>query len=89
MPEAVYRMRCVLWRLVVPLPIGTHRGLRHRRWRLVRGRLLAARGAVMPGLRACGRSRRAVQRAWGARGPGAWRCAVVLTRCVGVVTSWA
>lgn len=85
MPEAVYRMLCILCRLVVPMPIGTNLGLLHLLWMLVSGQLLAARGAVMPGLSACGLSRRAVQRAWGALGQGEWSCAVLLARWAEVV----
>jgi hypothetical protein len=35
MPEAVYRMRTLLCTLVVPLPVGTSRGLLHLWWMLV------------------------------------------------------
>src|SRR5436853_624728 len=52
MPEAVYRMLTLLCALVRTLPIGTNLGLLHLLWMLVSGQLLAARGAVMPGLRA-------------------------------------
>jgi hypothetical protein len=72
MPKAVSRMLTLLCTLVTPLPIGTNLGLLHVLWMLVSGRLLAARGAVIPGLDACGLSRRAVRRAWAALGQGDW-----------------
>src|SRR5260221_1169848 len=64
MPKAVSRMLTLLCALVVALPVGTNLGLLHLLWMLVSGRLLATRGAVLPGLDACGLSRRAVRRAW-------------------------
>ncbi len=73
MPKAVSRLLTLLCTLVVPLPVGTNLGLLHLLWMLVSGRLLAARGAVMPGLDACGLSRRAVRRAWAALGTGGAR----------------
>ncbi len=77
MPEAVYRMLTLVSTLVVTVPVGTNLGLVHLLWMLVSGQLLATRGAVIPGLSACGLSRRAVRRAWGrwGRAPGrARRC---------------
>jgi hypothetical protein len=50
MPEAVYQVMAVLCALVAPVPIGTNLGLLHVLWLLVSGRLLASRGAVIPGL---------------------------------------
>jgi len=47
---------------------------------LVSGQLLAARGAVIPGLSACGLSERAVRRAWAALGQGDWTCDHLLAR---------
>ena len=72
MPEAGYRMMTLRCTLVVGLPIGTNRGLRHLLWMLVRGRLLASRGAVVPGLSACGLPEQAVRRASAALGQGGW-----------------
>jgi hypothetical protein len=72
MPKAVSRMLTLLCALVVSLPVGTNLGLLHLLWMLVSGRLLATRGAVIPGLDACGLSRRAVRRAWAALGQGDW-----------------
>src|SRR3712207_8005587 len=72
MPEAVYQVMRLLCALVVPLPIGTNLGLLHLLWLLVSGRLLASRGAVIPGLSEVGLSEAAVRRAWAALGPGAW-----------------
>src|SRR5258707_15493820 len=71
-PKAVSRMLNLLCALVVSLPVGTNLGLLHFLWMLVSGRLLATRGAVIPGLDACDLSRRAVRRAWAALGQGAW-----------------
>ena len=56
--------------LVESLPIGTNLGMLHLLWMLVSGQVLAARGAVIPGLSACGLSERAVRRAWAALGQG-------------------
>src|SRR5664279_2031653 len=53
-PQAVYRMLTLLCSLVLPLPIGTNLGMLHLLWMLVSGQLLATRGAVIPGLSACG-----------------------------------
>ncbi len=61
-------MLTLLCTLVVALPVGTNLGLLHLLWMLVSGRLLAARGAVIPGLDACGLARGAVRRAWAALG---------------------
>ena len=80
MPEAVYRMLTLLCGVVVNLPIGTNVGLLQLLWMLVSGRLLASRGAVIPGLDACGLSRRAVRRAWAALGHGHWTSERLLTR---------
>src|SRR5258707_13780585 len=70
MPKAVSRMLTLLCALVVALPVVTNLGLLHLLWMLVSGRLLATRGAVLPGLDACGLSRRAVRRAGAALGQG-------------------
>jgi hypothetical protein len=72
MPKAVGRMLTLLCTLVATLPVGTNLGLLHVLWMLVSGRLLATRGAVIPGLDACGLSHRAVRRAWAALGKGDW-----------------
>ncbi len=80
MPEAVYRMMTLLCSLVAPLPVGTNLGLLHLRWMLVSGQLLAARGAVIPGLSACGLSERAVRRAGAALGQGDWTSERLLAR---------
>src|SRR5260370_2653527 len=70
MPKAVSRMLTLLCALVVALPVGTNLGLLHLLWMVVSGRLLTTRGAVIPGLDACGLSRRAVRRARAAPGTG-------------------
>ena len=80
MPEAVYRMMTLLGSLVVGLPVGTNLGLLHLLWMLVSGQLLGTRGAVIPGLSACGLSDRAVRRAWVALGQGEWACERLLAR---------
>ena len=80
MPEAVYRMLTLLCDLVEPVPVGTNLGLLHLLWMLVSGRLLEARGAVIPGLSACGLPERAVRRAWAALGQGDWAIGALLAR---------
>jgi hypothetical protein len=87
MPEAVYRMLTLLCALVRVLPIGTNLGLLHLLWMLVRGQLLAARGAVFPGLSACGLSDRAIRRAWTALGQGDWTSRQLLARWAATVVS--
>ncbi len=82
MPEAVYQVMTLLCALVAPLPIGTNRGLLHLLWMLVSGRLLASRGAVIPGLSEVGLSEAEVRRAWAALGQGAWNSEEVLDRWV-------
>lgn len=68
----------LLCALVAALPTGTHLGRLHRLWRLVRGRLLAARGALFAGLAAGELPARAVRRAWAALGQGRWTSARLL-----------
>jgi hypothetical protein len=85
MPEAVYRMMTLLCALVRALPIGTNLGLLHLLWMLVSGQLLAARGAVIPGLSACGLSDRAIRRAWAALGQGDWTSQQLLARWAATV----
>jgi hypothetical protein len=80
MPEAVYRMMTLLYALVSPLPVGTNVGVLHLLWMLVSGQLLSTRGAVIPGLSACGLAPRAVRRAWAALGQGDWSSARLLAR---------
>jgi len=80
MPETVYRMMTLLCALVVTLPVGTNLGLLHLLWMLASGRLLATRGAVIPGLSECGLSARVVRRAWAALGRGDWTSAGLLAR---------
>ncbi len=80
MPDAVYRTLHLLCTLVVACPIGTNLGLLHLLWMLVSGRLLAARGAVVPGLSECGLSAPATRRAWAALGQGDWASAPLLAR---------
>jgi hypothetical protein len=50
-------MMSLLCAVVVNLRIGANQGLMHLLWMRVSGRLLAARGAVIPDLGACGLSR--------------------------------
>lgn len=80
MQERVYRVVGVLCAVVAAVPIGTNLGLVHLLWMLVSGRLLASRGAVIPGLSATGLSEPAVRRAWAALGQGNWTSAGLLTR---------
>src|SRR3954454_12949115 len=72
MQVRVYGVIGVLCAVVAGTPIGTNLGLVHLLWMLVSGRLLASRGAVMPGLSATGLSDPAVRRAWAALGRGSW-----------------
>lgn len=91
MPEAVYRMMTLRCGLVVNLPIGTNLGLVQVLWMLVSGRLLTTRGAIIPGLDACGLSRRTVRRAWAALGTGDWTSERLLrqwTRLVATEGRW-
>jgi len=74
----VYRVLTLLCTLVGRLPIGTNLGLLHLFWMLLRGELLATRGASIPGLSALGLSAAAVHRAWAALGHGAWTSAQLL-----------
>jgi len=85
MPETVYRMMTLLSGLVAPLPVGTNLRLLHLLWMLVSGRLLAARGAVIPGLSESGLPDRTVRRAWAALGQGGWTTAGLLGRWEGLV----
>lgn len=87
MPDAVYRILVLLCTLVAPLPIGTNLGLLHLLWMLVSGQLLAARGAVIPGLSACGLADRAVRRAWAALGQGEWTSDELLARWQALVVA--
>ena len=80
MPEAVYRMMTVVCALVAPLPVGTNVGVLHLLWMLVSGQVLSTRGAIIPGLSACGLAPRAVRRAWAALGHGEWSSAGLLAR---------
>ncbi len=80
MPDAVYRMLTLLCTLVGTLPIGTNLGLLHLLWMLVSGRLLTARGAVIPGLSECGLSDQAIRRAWRALSEGTWTSAQLLAQ---------
>src|SRR5829696_104011 len=54
MPATVYRVATVLCALVAGVPVGTNLGLVLVLWMLLTGRLLATRGAVIPGLNALG-----------------------------------
>jgi len=85
MPDAVYRTRTLLCTLVGRLPIGTNLGLLHLLWMLVSGRLLAARGALFPGLSDCGLAAPAVRRAWAALGRGDWCSEALLAPWAGIL----
>ncbi len=85
MQETVYRVLGVLGALVGGLPIGTNLGLLHVLWMLLSGRLLATRGAVIPGLSQLGLPEAAVRRAWAARGQGRWSSAEWLARWLALV----
>jgi hypothetical protein len=87
MPAAGCRMLTLLCALVRARPIGTNLGRLHLLWRLARGRLLASRGAVIPGLSDCGLSARAIRRAWAALGQGGWTSAQLLARRAATVAA--
>lgn len=72
MHPAVYRVMTILCALVAGVPIGTNLGLVVVLWMLLTGRLLATRGAVIPGLSALGVAPAGVRRSWAALGQGAW-----------------
>jgi len=78
MSALLYRINHVLSRVVSHVPVGTNLGLFHLLWMLLSGRLLHSRGAVMPGLAACGLAEAAVRRAWAALAYGRWRTAGLL-----------
>lgn len=58
--------------LVKNLPIGTNLGLYNFIWMLLRGELLASRGAVFPALSALGLEKDEVRRSWAAMRYGKW-----------------
>jgi hypothetical protein len=72
MHATVYRVATVLCALVAGVPRGTNWGLVLVFWMLLTGRLLAARGAIIPGLSALGLAPAGVRRSWAALGQGAW-----------------
>jgi hypothetical protein len=72
MHATVYRVATVLCVLVVGVPVGTNWGLVLVLWMLLTGRLLATRGAVLPGLSALGLAPPVVRRSWATLGQGAW-----------------
>src|SRR5262249_5361985 len=78
MSSILYRINSVLSRVVAGVPIGTHLGLFHLLWMLRSGRLLQSRGAIMPGLAACGLPAAGVRRAWAALAYGRWHTARLL-----------
>src|ERR687887_1620776 len=78
MSPLVYRMHGLLSRVVQCVPVGTNLGLFHLLWRLLSGRLLRSRGAVIPGLAALGLAEEAVRRAWAALAYGKWQAAQLL-----------
>lgn len=82
MRETVYRVLGLLCGLVASVPIGTNLGVVMLLWALVSGRLLASRGAVIPGLAGTGLEAAAVRRAWAALGQGDWTAAGLLERWV-------
>ena len=87
MSDAGCRTLALLCTLVEGCPMGTNLGLLHLLWMLVRGRLVEARGAVGPGLSACGLAASAVRRAWAALGHGGWASGTLLARWAAVVAA--
>src|SRR5688572_25961364 len=80
MHEPVYRVLSLLCAVVARVPLGTNLGLVSVLWMLVSGRLLATRGAVIPGLSALGLPAPAVRRAWAALGQGRWTSTALLAQ---------
>lgn len=78
MHATVYRVATVLCALVAGVPRGTNWGLVLVFWMLLTGRLLAARGAIIPGLSALGLAPAGVRRSGAALGQGAWTAARLL-----------
>jgi hypothetical protein len=70
----------LLCAVVARVPLGTNLGLVSLLWMLVSGRLLATRGAVIPGLSALGLPAPAVRRAWAALGQGRWTSGALLAQ---------
>ena len=79
MSSLLYRINRILSQVLSDVPLGTNLGLFHLFWMLLSGRLLQSRGAVIPGLAACGLSAAAVRRAWAALAYGRWNTAGLLT----------
>src|SRR5574341_337204 len=87
MSTIVYRVVELTCALVRTVPVGTNRALVYVFWMLMSGQLLAARGAAIPGLSACGWSAPVVRRAWAAVGAGAGTSAALLTAWEATVTA--
>ena len=85
MQATVYGMMRLLCGVVATVPLGTNLGLVCLLWMLVSGRLLATRGAIIPGLSLLGLSEPTVRRAWAALGHGRWTSAALLAQWGGVV----
>jgi len=78
MSSILYRSKSVLSRVVADVPSGTKLGLFHLLGRLLSGRLLQSRGAVIPGLAARGLAADAVRRCWAALAHGKWQAQPLL-----------
>jgi hypothetical protein len=85
MHPAVYHVMTLVSLLVSPMPIGTNQGLLHLLWMMVSGRLLATRGAVIPGLDQLGLPPTQVRRAWAALAHGSWTSTRLLAQWATVV----
>ncbi len=72
MSETIYRISELLSTVVKGVPVGTNLGLAYLSWMLMSGRLLASRGAVIPGLAAMGMAPVEVRRSWAALCYGVW-----------------
>jgi hypothetical protein len=79
MSSLLYCINRILSHVLADVPLGTSLGLFHLLWRLLSGRLLQSRGAVIPGLADFGLSAAAVRRAWAALAYGRWNTAGLLT----------
>jgi hypothetical protein len=87
MSAPVYRITSLLSTLLGHVPVGTNLALFHVLWTLVTGRLLAARGAIIPALADTGLPPDAVRRAWAALAYGQWQLAPMLAAGERVITA--
>lgn len=78
MSDVVYRVCSLLEQVLVSVPMGTNLGLFYLLWSVLSGRLLAARGAVVPALSDLGLPASAVRRSIAALEYGRWKISSLL-----------